>query len=30
MRIFFAGATGVIGIRLVSLLIAEGHSVAGM
>jgi uncharacterized protein YbjT (DUF2867 family) len=30
MRIFLAGATGVIGIRLVPLLIAEGHSVAGM
>jgi nucleoside-diphosphate-sugar epimerase len=30
MRIFLAGATGVIGVRLVPLLIAEGHSVAGM
>ncbi|WP_167474634.1 NAD-dependent epimerase/dehydratase family protein [Nocardia arthritidis] len=30
MRIFLAGATGVIGIRLVPLLIAAGHEVAGM
>jgi nucleoside-diphosphate-sugar epimerase len=30
MRIFVAGATGVIGIRLVPLLVAEGHDVAGM
>jgi nucleoside-diphosphate-sugar epimerase len=30
MRIFLAGATGVIGVRLVPLLIAEGHTVAGM
>lgn len=30
MRIFVAGATGVIGVRLVPLLIAEGHEVAGM
>jgi nucleoside-diphosphate-sugar epimerase len=30
MRIFVAGATGVIGIRLVPLLVAEGHEVAGM
>src|SRR5262249_34780555 len=30
MRVFLAGATGVIGIRLVPLLIAGGHTVAGM
>jgi uncharacterized protein YbjT (DUF2867 family) len=30
MRVFLAGATGVIGIRLVPLLIAAGHTVAGM
>lgn len=30
MRIFLAGATGVIGIRLVPLLVADGHAVAGM
>ena len=30
MRIFFAGASGVIGIRLVPLLVAAGHDVAGM
>ena len=30
MRVFIAGATGVIGIRLVSLLIADGHEVTGM
>ena len=30
MRIFIAGATGVIGIRLLPLLIADGHTVAGM
>lgn len=29
-RIFVAGATGVIGIRLVPLLVADGHTVAGM
>lgn len=29
-RIFLAGATGVIGIRLVPLLIQAGHTVAGM
>jgi nucleoside-diphosphate-sugar epimerase len=29
MRIFLAGATGVIGIRLVPLLVAD-HTVAGM
>jgi uncharacterized protein YbjT (DUF2867 family) len=30
VRIFLAGATGVIGVRLVRLLIAAGHEVAGM
>jgi nucleoside-diphosphate-sugar epimerase len=30
MRIFVAGATGVIGIRLVPLLVGAGHQVAGM
>ncbi len=30
MRVFLAGATGVIGIRLVPLLVAAGHEVAGM
>lgn len=30
MRIFVAGASGVIGRRLVPLLIADGHEVAGM
>jgi nucleoside-diphosphate-sugar epimerase len=30
MRVFLAGASGVIGIRLVPLLVAEGHDVAGM
>ncbi|WP_069167796.1 NAD-dependent epimerase/dehydratase family protein [Nocardia altamirensis] len=30
MRIFLAGATGVIGTRLVPLLVAAGHEVAGM
>lgn len=30
MRIFVAGASGVIGIRLVPLLVAAGHQVAGM
>lgn len=30
MRIFLAGASGVIGRRLVPLLVAEGHVVAGM
>ena len=30
MRIFVAGATGVIGVRLVPLLVAAGHKVAGM
>ncbi|MFN8234397.1 MAG: NAD(P)H-binding protein [Actinomycetota bacterium] len=30
MRVFLAGASGVIGVRLTSLLVAEGHEVAGM
>jgi 2-alkyl-3-oxoalkanoate reductase len=30
MRVFLAGATGVIGRRLVPLLLAEGHNVTGM
>ena len=30
MRIFLAGATGVIGVRLVPLLVEGGHEVAGM
>ena len=30
MRVFIAGATGVIGIRLVPLLVADGHQVTGM
>jgi hypothetical protein len=30
MRIFLAGATGVIGVRLVPLMLAEGHIVAAM
>jgi len=30
MRIFLAGATGVIGSRLLPLMLAEGHSVAAM
>ena len=30
MRIFVAGASGVIGSRLVPLLVADGHAVAGM
>lgn len=30
MRIFLAGASGVIGVRLLSLLIADGHTVAAM
>lgn len=29
-RIFLAGATGVIGVRLLPLLLAEGHTVAAM
>ena len=30
MRIFLAGASGVIGLRLVPLLVESGHEVAGM
>jgi nucleoside-diphosphate-sugar epimerase len=30
MRVFVAGATGVIGVRLVPLLVRAGHEVAGM
>jgi nucleoside-diphosphate-sugar epimerase len=30
VRIFIAGASGLIGIRLISLLAADGHRVAGM
>lgn len=30
MRIFVAGASGVIGIRLIPLLVEAGHTVAGM
>lgn len=30
MRIFVAGASGVIGVRLVPLLVGAGHTVAGM
>jgi uncharacterized protein YbjT (DUF2867 family) len=30
MRIFLAGASGVIGVRLVPLLVVAGHTVAGM
>jgi nucleoside-diphosphate-sugar epimerase len=30
MRVFVAGASGVIGVRLVPLLVAAGHAVAGM
>jgi nucleoside-diphosphate-sugar epimerase len=30
MRIFLAGASGVIGIRLLPLLVTDGHAVAGM
>ena len=30
VRIFLAGATGVIGVRLVPLLVDAGHDVAGM
>ena len=30
MRIFVAGATGVIGVRLVPLLVQAGHEVAGL
>lgn len=30
MKIFLAGATGVIGVRLIPLMLAEGHAVAAM
>jgi uncharacterized protein YbjT (DUF2867 family) len=30
VRVFIAGASGVIGVRLVPLLVAAGHTVAGM
>jgi nucleoside-diphosphate-sugar epimerase len=30
MRIFLAGASGVIGVRLIPLLVEKGHEVAGM
>jgi nucleoside-diphosphate-sugar epimerase len=30
VRIFVAGASGLIGVRLVPLLVADGHAVAGM
>lgn len=30
MRIFLAGASGVIGVRLIPLLVSDGHQVAGM
>jgi nucleoside-diphosphate-sugar epimerase len=30
VRIFLAGASGLIGVRLVPLLVADGHAVAGM
>jgi nucleoside-diphosphate-sugar epimerase len=30
MRIFLAGATGVLGRRIVPLLVAEGHTVTGL
>ena len=30
MRIFLAGASGVIGVRLIPLLVRDGHEVAGM
>jgi nucleoside-diphosphate-sugar epimerase len=30
VRIFIAGASGVIGVRLIPLLVAGGHTVAGM
>jgi uncharacterized protein YbjT (DUF2867 family) len=30
LRVFIAGASGVIGVRLVPLLVADGHTVAGM
>lgn len=30
MRIFLAGATGLIGVRLLELMLADGHVIAGM
>src|SRR5919204_2292860 len=30
MRVFVAGASGVIGVRLLPLLVQDGHAVAGM
>jgi nucleoside-diphosphate-sugar epimerase len=30
VRVFLAGATGVIGLRLIPLLLADGHTVAGL
>jgi nucleoside-diphosphate-sugar epimerase len=30
MKIFLAGASGVIGVRLIPLLVGQGHEVAGM
>jgi uncharacterized protein YbjT (DUF2867 family) len=30
VRIFLAGASGVIGVRLIPLLVSQGHVVAGM
>jgi uncharacterized protein YbjT (DUF2867 family) len=30
MRVFLAGATGVIGVRILRRLVADGHEVAGM
>lgn len=30
MRIFLAGATGLIGLRLLKLMLADGHVIAGM
>lgn len=30
MRVFLAGASGVIGVRLIPLLVEQGHEVAGM
>jgi nucleoside-diphosphate-sugar epimerase len=30
MRVFVAGASGVIGVRLIPLLVRDGHEVAGM
>jgi uncharacterized protein YbjT (DUF2867 family) len=30
MRIFLAGASGVIGVRLIPLPVRDGHQIAGM